>query len=168
MDRQSHNRKKYDLFQNYDGNVNAFVWAPSNDKLYFSAPSNGLTSLFELKLNIDKSGSIKQSIRQITTDEHDYSAIIGVGADGKIIVQRTDYNHAVEIFSVDPSTGKATQLTHVNDDLYKTISMSKVEKKIIKTTDGKDMVAWVIYPPNFDPNKNTQHYCTAREVHRAL
>jgi len=153
--------KKYDLFQNYDGNVNAFVWAPSNDKLYFSAPSNGLTSLFELKLNIDKSGSIKQSIRQITTDEHDYSAIIGVGADGKIIVQRTDYNHAVEIFSVDPSTGKATQLTHVNDDLYKTISMSKVEKKIIKTTDGKDMVAWVIYPPNFDPNKKypTLLYC---------
>lgn len=153
--------KKYDLFQSYDGNVNGFVWAPTNDRLYFSAPSNGLTSLFELKLNMDKTGAIKQTIRQITTDEHDYSSILGVGADGRIIAQRTDFNHAVEIYSVDPATGNALQLTHVNDDLYKTISLSKVEKKIIKTTDKQDMVSWVIYPPNFDPNKKypTLLYC---------
>src|SRR5690554_7867490 len=45
------------------------------------------------------------------------------------------------------------QLTHLNDDIYNSIQLSKVEKRNIKTTDGKDMLAWVIYPPNFDPNK---------------
>jgi len=39
--------------------------------------------------------------------------------------------------------------------------MGEVEKRWIKTTDGKDMLTWVIYPPNFDPNKKypTLLYC---------
>jgi dipeptidyl aminopeptidase/acylaminoacyl peptidase len=57
------------------------------------------------------------------------------------------------LYSINPNNGEIIQLTHVNDDLYKTVKMSKVEKKMIKTTDGKDIVSWVIYPPDFDPAK---------------
>ena len=45
------------------------------------------------------------------------------------------------------------QLTHANDEIYSNIKMGKVEKRITKTTDGKDMLSWVIYPPDFDPTK---------------
>jgi dipeptidyl aminopeptidase/acylaminoacyl peptidase len=31
--------------------------------------------------------------------------------------------------------------------------MGKVEERWIETTDGKQMLTWVIYPPHFDPNK---------------
>jgi dipeptidyl aminopeptidase/acylaminoacyl peptidase len=31
--------------------------------------------------------------------------------------------------------------------------MSRVEERHVKTTDNKDMLAWVIYPPDFDPAK---------------
>ena len=31
--------------------------------------------------------------------------------------------------------------------------MGKVESRWIKTTDNKQMLTWVIYPPHFDPNK---------------
>jgi len=53
------------------------------------------------------------------------------------------------------------QLTHENDDFYNSIKLSKVEKRFVKTTDGKDMLTWVIYPPNFDPSKKypTILYC---------
>jgi dipeptidyl aminopeptidase/acylaminoacyl peptidase len=39
--------------------------------------------------------------------------------------------------------------------------MGKVEKRMVKTTDNKDMLVWVIYPPNFDPSKKypTLLYC---------
>ena len=40
------------------------------------------------------------------------------------------------------------QLTHVNDATYATLGMSKTERRSVKTTDGKDMLVWVIYPPN--------------------
>jgi len=145
--------KKYNLFQNWDGNAGSFAWSNDNKKIYFSAPSNGLVSLFEATLITGKDGSISAQIRQITTDEHDYSSIIGIAANGNIISTRTDYNHAVELYSVNPSNGEVMQLTHVNDEIYKTIKMSKVEKKIVKTSDGKDMTTWVIFPPDFDPTK---------------
>jgi dipeptidyl aminopeptidase/acylaminoacyl peptidase len=70
-------------------------------------------------------------------------------------------NHAVELYAVNLSNGKMTALTHANDAVYNTITLSKVEKRMVKTTDGKDMLTWVIYPPNFDPAKKypTLLYC---------
>src|SRR5690606_23760699 len=57
--------------------------------------------------------------------------------------------------------GKLNQLTPVNDAEYKNIAKSKVEERWIKTTDGKSMLAWIIYPPDFDSPKKYQGllYC---------
>jgi dipeptidyl aminopeptidase/acylaminoacyl peptidase len=41
----------------------------------------------------------------------------------------------------------------VNKEQLDATEMGKVEKRIVKTTDGKDMLTWVIYPPDFDPEK---------------
>jgi len=153
--------KKVNITQAWDGTVEQIVWSASGDRIFFIAPAGGLTSLFEAKLTFAKDGTPSANIRQITKDEHDYSAIVGIGADGNIISHRTDFNHAVELYSVNPATGAAVQLTHVNDQIYGTIGMSKVEKKIVKTSDGKDLFSWVVYPPNFDPAKKypTLLYC---------
>ena len=53
------------------------------------------------------------------------------------------------------------QLTHENDNIYKQIERSTVEPRWQKTTDGKDMLTWIIYPPHFDPAKKypTILYC---------
>lgn len=53
------------------------------------------------------------------------------------------------------------QLTHENDNIYKQIERSTVVPRWQKTTDGKDMLTWIIYPPHFDPNKKypTILYC---------
>ena len=53
------------------------------------------------------------------------------------------------------------QLTHENDNIYDQIERSKVVPRWQKTTDGKDMLTWIIYPPHFDPKKKypTILYC---------
>ena len=53
------------------------------------------------------------------------------------------------------------QLTHANNAIYNSVDLGEVKKRMIKTTDGKDMLTWVIYPPNFDSNKKypTLLYC---------
>ncbi len=53
------------------------------------------------------------------------------------------------------------QLTHENEAIYSQIELSTVEPRWQKTTDGKDMLTWIIYPPHFDPNKKypTILYC---------
>jgi len=85
-----------------------------------------------------------------------------VGQSNKtMVITRTDMNHAAEIYTVDLKKGDMTPLTHINDETYNKIKLSKVEKRMVKTTDGKDMLTWVIYPPDFDPSKKypTLLYC---------
>ena len=65
-------------------------------------------------------------------------------------------NHAREYYSIDVKSGKMEQLTHVNDEAYAAIELCNVESRMVKTTDGKEMLTWVIYPPNFDETKKTR------------
>jgi dipeptidyl aminopeptidase/acylaminoacyl peptidase len=70
-------------------------------------------------------------------------------------------NNATELYVMDKLKGGAQKLTTVNDKHYGNIKPSKIEKLMVKTTDGKDMLTWVIYPPDFDPVKKypTLLYC---------
>ena len=91
-------------------------------------------------------------ITQITKGDFDVNGIIGQSGN-TLVVSRADMNHASELYTVDLSNGNMTQLTHVNDATYATLRMCKTERRFVKTVDGKDMLVWVIYPPNFDKNK---------------
>lgn len=71
-------------------------------------------------------------------------------------------NHAAELFAIDIVSGNATQLTHINTAIYEKLKMPIVQKKWIKTTDGKQMLTWLILPPDFDSTKNIQPYCIVR------
>jgi dipeptidyl aminopeptidase/acylaminoacyl peptidase len=108
----------------------------------------GTKQLFELK--ITRKGT--SDIKQITSGQFDITGMAGQNGN-TMVVTRTDMNHAAEIFTVDLRNGKMDQLTQVNDEFYKSIQLSKVEKRMVPTTDGKEMLTWVIYPPNFDASK---------------
>ncbi len=150
----SRNGKHINLTTNWDGTVNSFKWSKNGEKIYFIAPIGGTVQLFEIKAD----GG--QNPKQITEGQFDVKGIVGQ-VDNKMIVSRCDMNHATELFVVDLTSGKMTQLTHENDAVYNSVTLGKIEKRIVKTTDGKDMVCWVTYPPNFDPNKKypTILYC---------
>lgn len=138
--------------------VLGFTWANDGRNLFFYAPINGTLQLFE----VDYPGLAKKVpvVRQITRGDFDITGIVGQSGNN-IIVTRTDMNHAAEIFSVDRETGNMRKLTYVNDAIYDTIGMAKTERRWVNTTDGKKMLVWVIYPPDFDPNKKypTLLYC---------
>ena len=138
--------------------VEGFKWSDDGTRIYFYAPIGGTLQLFEV--NYPGLSKMMPTVRQITKGDFDISGIVGQSGNN-IIVSRTDMNHAAELYTVDVASGNIKQLTHVNDDMYATIKMSKIEKRFIKTTDNKDMLAWVIYPPDFDPTKKypTLLYC---------
>jgi dipeptidyl aminopeptidase/acylaminoacyl peptidase len=78
-----------------------------------------------------------------------------------MVVSRTTMNRATELYTVDLKVGSLKQLTTVNDERYKNIKESKTERRYVTTTDGKKMLVWVIYPPDFDASKKypTLLYC---------
>ena len=151
------NGETINLTKDWDGTVSNFVWSIDASKIYFNAPINGTVQLFEVDL--PKKGVITP-VKQITNGQFDVQSMVGQ-LETRMIVTRTDMNHAPEIYSIDLKNGEMTQLTHVNNSFYSTLQLSDVKKRMVTTTDGTQMLTWVIYPPDFDPNKTypTLLYC---------
>lgn len=146
------------LTSNWDGTVDAFKWSENGEKIYFVAPIDGTKQLFEV--NFPGLTKIAITVRQITNGDFDVNEIVGF-SENKIIVTRTDMNHASEIFAYDLKTTNWKQITNVNTETFNSLALSKTERKYVTTTDGKKMLVWVVLPPNFDATKKypTLLYC---------
>ncbi|MDF2436038.1 MAG: family peptidase [Bacteroidota bacterium] len=148
--------EKVNITKDWDGTVDDYKWSADGKKLYFTAASDGTVQLFEVAYPVKKTAEIKQ----VTKGDFDITTLVGqVG--NTMIVDRTDMNHAAEVYSVDLANGTMKQLSHVNDATYSSMTLPKVERKYLTATDGQQMLVWVIYPPNFDPAKKypTLLYC---------
>ncbi len=145
-------------FDRDDLHVESFRWAEDGHSIYFIAPVDGTLQLFSA--TYPGMLMVRPTITQITKGDFDVAAIVGQSGN-TLIVSRTDMNHAAELYSVNTANGNMVQLTHVNDATYATLGMCRTERRTVKTVDGKDMLVWVIYPPNFDLNKKypTLLYC---------
>ncbi len=141
-----------------DIHVESFRWSRRGDSIYFIAPVNGTLQLF--KVNDPLQTKTKATIVQVTNGDFDVSGIVGE-VDNQIFVSRTDMNHATELYKVNAKTGTMLQMTHVNDGVYAKLGMVKTERRFVTTTDNKQMMVWVIYPPGFDATKKypTLLYC---------
>jgi dipeptidyl aminopeptidase/acylaminoacyl peptidase len=139
----------------WDGTVSSFMWSTDGKKIYFNAPTDGTIQLFEIEVDAPL-----PIVKQITKGEFDVSGLIDQ-VQSSMIVSRTDMNHATELFSVTLETGQFKQLTYVNDAAYGQTKLGKIERRYVTTTDNKQMLVWVIYPPDFDPAKKypTLLYC---------
>lgn len=146
------------LTAGWDGTVNSFLWSDDGKKIYFTAPVDGTIQLFEV--NFPGVTKIAVHVKQVTNGNFDITGIVGI-LKSKIFVTRTDMNSPADIFSFDLKSKKWDQLTSVNESLFKDVASSKTEKRYVTTTDGKKMLVWVIYPPNFDATKKypTLLYC---------
>ena len=153
------NGQKINLTADWDNTVFSYLWSDDGKKIYFIAATNGTQQLFEIE-----PFAKKPTVKQLTKGIFDINNIIGQSGD-LLVVTRNDMNRAPEIYTVNLKGRKAPlevkQLSHINDYLYKNIAKCPVKEHTIKTTDGKDMLAWVIYPPDFNPKKKypTLLYC---------
>lgn len=153
-------RQRHNLTKDWDGTVNGFMWAENNRTIWFTAAVRGTIQVFELSLNANLQAQRSTAIRQISNGEHDITSIVGqVG--NSLIVTLTTLNRAAELYRFDTQSGALNQISRVNDEKYSQIASSKVEPRITKASDGKDLFSWIVYPPDFDPNKKypTLLYC---------
>ena len=142
------NRKtgeKNDLTSEWDYTVNSIVWNPNSKSLYFVAHHQGVTPIFSVAIK-------NKEIKTIADGVCDYADVVPVD-DKTIITTCHSMLFPNELFSI--KNGKATQISFVNKDIFDQLTMPIVEKRMIPTTDGKEMTTWVIYPQNFD---NTKKY----------
>ncbi len=146
------------LSRTMDTNVDEFKWKDANT-LLFNAVWNGTIDIYEANLS--------GWIGRLTCGQHDLG--LGDVCDHYVYILGHSMRQANEIYRMDlleePNNPDGfltlAQLTHENDNIYDQIERSTVVPRWQKTTDGKDMLTWIIYPPHFDPAKKypTILYC---------
>ena len=129
---------------NFDSNVDDFIWAGDKNYFYFIGSWQGCMSLFTVDL--------QGNVIPVNTDACDYNSL-ALGNRNRLIVTRQSMKNATEIYSVDTRRGLAEKLTNENGHIFSQLDNIKVEARAVKTTDGKDMLTWVVFPPNFDETK---------------
>ena len=137
------------LTQGMETNVDAYYWK-DNNTLVFSAVWHATSMLYQVNL---------QGQRQcLTTGQYDY--VPGGNIGNTYYCLRHSMREANEIFRFQAGE-EPQQISNENENIYSQITMGTVLPRWQKTTDGKEMLTWIIYPPHFDPNKKypTLLYC---------
>lgn len=127
----------FNLTPRWDGTVNEFRWSLDGTEIFFTAAIDGTVQLF--RVNYPGLSEVIPEVKQITRGEFDVSHIVGQ-IENTLVVARTDMNHAAELFTVNLGNGEMKQLTHVNDEIYSKLRLSKIERRYVTTTDNKKML----------------------------
>lgn len=143
---------KTNLTDSLDQNAEHLVWGADSKSIYFCSVWHGRTHIYSA--NIDS-----KEITQITRGDYDYDGV--TPAFNTLIATRRSMSKPAEIFAVNQMSGEATELSFENKHILDQLKMGKVEERWVTTTDNKQMLVWVIYPPDFDPTKKypTLLYC---------
>lgn len=146
-------KARTNLTKDWDGTVSGSCYSNDGKKIFFLAIVKGTEQIFDIDLR-------SKAIKQLTKGQFDINGFVGQTGN-TLVVTRADMNHAGELYTVDINKGDVKQLSTVNNDIYDNLSKSKVEERWVKTSDGKQMLVWVIFPPDFDPAKKypTLLYC---------
>lgn len=154
-------RAKLNLTAGWDETVDGgFSWGSKSDRIYFNAATKGTQQLFKVDVPANLMVRIMPVVSQLTKGVFDITGVIAQTGNN-LLVSRTDMNHATELYSVSLADGGMRAITHANDAVYSKLTLSDTKLRMVKTSDGKDMGVWVIYPPDFDPSKKypTLLYC---------
>lgn len=145
-------KEKTYITEGFDYNTDEFVWNIDNKTIYLVACVEAKTQLFSADTE-------NKTISFITKGKHDYTSV-ALG-NGNLIAKRRSMSQPEEIYAVDISNGEAVNISFENKHILDQLKMGEVEERWISTTDGKQMLTWVVYPPNFDPSKTypTLLYC---------
>lgn len=141
--------KKTYVTEKFESGVNEFIWANNSKELYFTGVWHGRTNVYKTNL--------KGTHTPLTDDVADYS-LLCLSPDGKTLyAKRQSMRSADEVYSISLNNkgGKSEvkQITHENQYFYDHLTFGDVKERWVKTSDGKEELCWVIYPPHFDPNK---------------
>ena len=137
-------------------NVSGPVWTEDSKGIFFASLAEGLQGMFEAVESADG-----WNIRRLTAEDswYDFGSPFHVvnGEDGEITLYTTwcSMDFPTELVAVKYSDNgvEYTPVTKENEHILSQLADHKTEARMVKTVDGKDMLTWVLYPPQFDPSK---------------
>ena len=140
------------LSKEFESNVDEFLWL-NNSRIAFTGCWHALVHIYTINM--------EGNIQEVSGGQYDYSLCCNAG--DLILCKRHSMREPDDLYLLDLPSDEIMpkQITFENKHILDQVTMGKVSERWITTTDGKQMLTWVIYPPHFDPNKKypTLLYC---------
>ncbi len=132
------------LSKGIDTDVDTYFWADDANIIY-SAVWHATMHIYRTNLQGER--------EELTDGQYDYVPVAYV--DNHLYYLRHSMCEANELYC------NGQQLTFENKNIYDQVTMGTVVPRWQTTTDGKQMLTWIVLPPHFDPAKKypTLLYC---------
>lgn len=137
-------KERVDVSAEFDQSSASLVWDETGENIYLLSCRHGCIHAY--KANI-----AAKTFSQITDGQYDFEQI-ALG-NNCLIGVRHSMQEPNEIYSINPVTGEQTQISFENRHILDQLKPNRVEPRWVTTTDNKQMLVWVIYPTDFDPNE---------------
>ena len=144
----------------FDRNISNINWKEDGKGLYFQYDNEGMTKIAYISLS-GKVRDIVDEIGGLSLGRPYSGGTYTISENGRYAFTYGNvYNPADLAVGYN---GSKNRLTKLNDDLFRYKSLGKVEEVWYSSSyDGKKIQGWLVYPPDFDPNKK---YPLILEIH---
>ena len=149
--------KVQDITVDFKYNVSSPVWSADSKSIWFASLAEGLQGMFRAYEEVES-----WEIERITGEDkwYDFGSPFHVAEneDGSQTLYTTwcSMDFPTELVAVTTGKDKETsyrQITDENGHILNQLAPHETEARYVKTVDGKDMLTWVLYPPQFDASK---------------
>ena len=156
-----------DATEDFKYNAAGPVWSADSKNIYFNSLAEGLQGIFVAKgpdFDAPAGSKIKPApwkVERITGEDmwYDFGSPFHVteNEDGSTTLYTTwcSMDFPTELVAVKYSDNgvEYTRITHENDHILSQLAKHETEARWLETVDGKKMLTWVLYPPQFDSTK---------------
>ncbi len=137
------------------GNPGDVIWSKDGRYLYVNVAEHGGANLKRIEIATNK-------VEALTTGNQEVVSYTATPDASKMALVISTSVNIGDLFVLDTASGKLTQLTKVNDELFSQLNLTHPEEIWYTSFDGKKVQAWIQKPPNFDPSKK---YPLILEIH---
>ncbi len=136
-----------EITSNLDQPASKTKWRNNNELIFMAPDGNGTNQIYIIELN---------GIYRLITSGVEDNGLRGLSIDSEgdnIIYSKENYTTAPEIYKLNIEKKLEEKLTSLNDEIASNLDKCTYESKWIDASDGKKILTWITYPPNFDKNK---------------
>ncbi len=128
------------------GGGGGVVWSRDGRSLYVNVAEHG-------RANLKRIDAMTGKVEALTSGDHEVQSYTATADASKMALLVSSSVNIGDIFLLDTASGRMTQLTRINDELFSQINLTHPEEIWYTSFDGKKIQAWIQKPPNFDPGK---------------
>ena len=143
-----------DVTEGFKYNAAGPAWSDDSKEIYFNSLTEGLQGIFVAK------GPASWKIERLTEEDrwNDFGTPYHIEKDEEGMTMYTtwcsmDFPTELVAIKCTETGNEYIPVTDENGHILSQLAEHETEARWLETVDGKKMLTWVLYPPQFDPSK---------------